>query len=524
MRQDGGRGRAMPRMLHQNIIIKGSAGIIYTIVIMSLRRSTNRWWAERYNVNNAWNFNGNNGNLNNNNVNNGYQVGAVTNLSVKVETQMGLPEEDGFINLYRIMKRTRKNKRRGRDSVEFESNWVPLLIRAMNERDDKTLRIRHNYSFLTPRPRWREIFATEFGGRMIDHEICEVVMPEAEKVLSPYTYNNRRRKGSQAAINQLMEHIYEVTEGYARPARIVKIDFSGYFPNAVWSIAEGFIDDIIDKTSLDEESKSYLKWLTMISINCNPAAHCELRTASHLWKEHIDPEKSIRTKPTGVGAAIGRLIWQTAMGLYINDEIIWLTEECGIKLVCFVDDIVFVIPEEQHGCLLSLLPELRLRLAKKGVKLNERKFYDQPAIYGCEFLGSHIRPNRIHLNNCTFENAVYTIEKLNSSRYKDIDKLVSVFNSYSGLLKNRTDYKRLLELKDKLSPEWWKWLDWDKNRQCVTFKHEYSPNARLNKKYNLKLKKNEQTRNSRTNQLTQHRENGPGITAQKRRLQGHQVR
>ena len=26
--------------------------------------STNRWFAERYNVNNAWIFNGNNGNLN----------------------------------------------------------------------------------------------------------------------------------------------------------------------------------------------------------------------------------------------------------------------------------------------------------------------------------------------------------------------------------------------------------------------------------------------------------------------------
>ena len=73
-------------------MIKGSAGIIYTIIIMSLGRSTNRWFAERYNVNNAWNFNGNNGNLNNNNVNNGNQVGAVTNLPEQIITQ-----ENGFI-------------------------------------------------------------------------------------------------------------------------------------------------------------------------------------------------------------------------------------------------------------------------------------------------------------------------------------------------------------------------------------------------------------------------------------------
>ena len=422
-------------------------------------------------------------------------------------------EKERFANLYRLMKKTRKNKRRGKDSVEFEANWAPLLVRALNDRDDRTLRILHNYAFLAPRPRWREIFATEFGGRMIDTEVCEVVIPEADKMLSPFTFNNRKGMGSQAAINQLMENIYEVTEGYTKPARIVKIDFNGYFPNAVWLIAEKCIDDVIDRTELRGETKAYLKWLTMISIHCNPAAHCELRTAPYLWKEHIAPEKSIRTKPEGIGAAIGRLIWQTAMGLYINDEILWLTEECGIKLVCFVDDIVFVVPEERHQYLLSLLPELRRRLAKKGVTLNEKKFYDQPYYHGCEFLGSHIRPNRIHLNNKTYDNAIRSIGQLNDSRYKDIGAMVDVFNSYSGLLKNRTDYKRLLELRDKLSPDWWQWLSWDGKRKCITYKQGYSPNERLNIKYHLNLKHYDTIRNHRANQCSEQREANTGIAA-----------
>lgn len=402
---------------------------------------------------------------------------------------MDLTIEEKFVNLYRLMKKTRKNKRRGRDSVEFEANWVPLLIRALNDREDRTLRILHNYAFLTPRPRWREIFATEFGGRMIDTEVCEVVIAAAEKILSPYTFNNRKNMGCQAAINQLIEHIFEVSEGYTRPARIVKIDFSGYFPNAVWQIAEKYINEVIDKTDLDDETKSYMKWLTMISVNCNPAAHCELRTDPHLWTEHIVSEKSIRTKEEGIGAAIGRLIWQTAMGLYINDEILWLTNDCGIKLVCFVDDIAFVVPEERHPYLLSLLPELRRRLAKKGVHLNEKKFYDQPYQNGCEFLGSHIRPNRIHLNNKTFDNAIRAIEELNRSKHKDIDKMMSVFNSYSGLLKNRTDHRRLIQLKNKLSPEWWLFLEWDERRLCLVCKQEFKIYERLNDKYHLNLKK-----------------------------------
>ena len=44
--------------------------------------STNRWFAQRYNVNNAWIFNGNNGNLNNNNVNNTNRCQAVAILPI----------------------------------------------------------------------------------------------------------------------------------------------------------------------------------------------------------------------------------------------------------------------------------------------------------------------------------------------------------------------------------------------------------------------------------------------------------
>ena len=410
---------------------------------------------------------------------------------------MGLTQEQQYARLYGIMKETRRNKRRGRDSVEFEANWAPLLVRAMDDRNDRTLRITRNYAFLTPRPRWREIFATEFGGRMNDHEICDVVIPEANKILSPFTFNNRKGMGSQAAINQLLDHIFEVTEGYTKPARIVKIDFSGFFPHAIWDVAERYICKVIDRAGLDNEMRDYLKWLTMISVHCNPASHCELRTPPYLWKEHIDPEKSIRTKPEGMGAAIGRLIWQTGMGLYVNDEIIWLSQECGIRLACFVDDIVFVVPEERHAYLLALLPELRRRLALKGVKLNERKFYDQPYQHGCEFLGSHIKPNRIHLNNNTYDNAIRAIEKLNACPYKNIDKMVATFNSYSGLLKARSDHKRLLDLRDKIGEEWWQWLAWDERRKCIIYKDQYSPNRRLDKKYHLHLKRyrHDKTRN-----------------------------
>jgi len=72
--------KAIRRVVAELRGIKGDAGIIYTIITMHLLPA-NRWFAQRYNVNNAWIFNGNNGNLNNNNVNNAITVSAVANLS-----------------------------------------------------------------------------------------------------------------------------------------------------------------------------------------------------------------------------------------------------------------------------------------------------------------------------------------------------------------------------------------------------------------------------------------------------------
>lgn len=397
-------------------------------------------------------------------------------------------ERQQFAHLTELYFATRKNKRYGRDAMSYEIEWVSNLVRDFTERRERTLRIRHNYAFLTSVPKWREIMATEFSGRLTDHEICEIVIPAAERVLSPYTFNNRKGKGATAAINKLIENIYIASNGYTEPCRIIKLDLLGYFPNALWDCAERCIDAVIDGSGCQD--KDYLKWLTMIAVHCNPAAHCEKRTPTYLWHEHIAPEKSILIKPEGTGAAIGRLIWQAAMGLYINDEIIWLIEDCGLLVVCFVDDIVMTVPERMHCYALAHIPELRRRLALKGVRLNERKFYDQPYGHGVEFLGSHIKPFRILLNDKTCERALTRVNELNAAKVKTgiVDQFLSSLNSYTGLLKARTEHKRLMALRDSVSDDWYNYVEWDDDRQCVTPRPQYSYRNRMNSKYHLKLK------------------------------------
>ena len=404
-----------------------------------------------------------------------------------------------FALLLSVMFSTRKNKRYGRDSIQFEMNWAPLLVRMMRELSARTFRILHNYTFLTSIPKWREIFATEFAGRIADHLLCDILKPWIERTLHPRTFNNRDDMGSQAAINQVIEDICEVSNGYTETAWIIKWDLAGFFPNADCDYMEECFLKVIN--TYEEEIAArygswmppFLRWLAMVTIHCCPAKHCERRTPKRLWDIYIKPEKSILNKPDGIGVPIGRMSSQTGMGLYINDEVRWLNDECGIRTTVFMDDGVMIASDRLKSYALSLLPELRRRLAAKGVKMNDHKFYCQQYWKGLEFLGSHIRTGRIILNDTTFKRCMDRINEYNQmatvEKYKELDRFISTVNSYTGLLKNRTSYRRICMLRTVIASDWWQWLDWDQRRLCVISKPQYSFRARLNSKYHLKLKR-----------------------------------
>lgn len=404
-----------------------------------------------------------------------------------------------FSMLLDLMFSTRRNKRYGRDSMAFEVNWPPLLVRMMRELAGRTFRILHNYTFLTSIPKWREIFATEFAGRLADHLLCDTLNPYIERTLHPRTFNNREGMGSQAAMNQVIEDIFEISQGYTQTAWIIKWDLAGFFPNAVCTHMEyGFarvVDTYQDEIAAQygEWMPSFLKWLAMVTIHCCPAKHYERRTPKYLWEQHIKPEKSILNKPDGIGVPIGRMTSQTGMGLYINDEVAWLNDECGIRTTVFMDDGVMIVPDRLKPYALSLLPELRNRLARKGVKMNDHKFYCQQHWKGLEFLGSHIHPWSIILNDVTWSRCIARIHEYNQlaavEKYRELDRFVSTVNSYTGLLKNRTSYKRIMTLKYTIADDWWQWLEWDQRRLCVISKPQHTFRARLNDKYHLKLKR-----------------------------------
>lgn len=391
-----------------------------------------------------------------------------------------------FEDLYEAMLSTRENKRRSTDSVEFELHWESKLFKLLNDINDRNFKPTA-YTFVTPPPQYREIFACEFAMRVIHHYIDLRLRPLIESELTPYTYNNRVGYGPTEALNQVIENIYEVSEGYTKDVYIIQWDIEGYFPNAVQDIVYSQLIDIT-KRRYEGPDKEDLFYMIQVSIFSYPTHHCYRKSAPTAWN-NVPDNKSLFKKPDGIGGAIGHLIWQNAMNYYLNDLDHWIVDDLKMKYVRFVDDSVIVV-NNKEAALAFLMPQVRKRLAEKGCTLHRRKFYCQHYTKGVKFIGSYIKPGRLYLNNRVIYSSFHKIKQLNRCpRVSKIDTFLSLINSYTGFVKGRTEYGVYRAMMKKIGRQWWKYVHVVPERQCLNANDPYTHSNTLHRRYYLFIKK-----------------------------------
>lgn len=76
--------------------------------------------------------------MNNNNVNNSNLVQGAANLSDEGD----MTEAELFVQQMNLVFDVQKNKRRGHDSLVYENHIVPLTVKGLRERMNRTLRIK----------------------------------------------------------------------------------------------------------------------------------------------------------------------------------------------------------------------------------------------------------------------------------------------------------------------------------------------------------------------------------------------
>lgn len=368
-------------------------------------------------------------------------------------------------DLFCVYYKARSNKRRSRDSVVFEQNLERNLYSLWKSINERTFRADSNYAFVVFSPKPREIFETEMKNRIIHHYLDWRLRQIYESVLSERTFNNRKGKGLHKAINTYRQDIIDLTENFTKDAWLVHLDLKGYFPNADVEIALSQQLRLIDRFYEGEDNDD-LKFMMEKCMRSDPARHCSVFVPRENWNA-IAPEKSLFNKPVGTGAAIGFLCWQNAMGLYINDVILWLQKLDFMRIVVFVDDIYIVTNDKSK--FLSLMPEIRSSLAPLKVQLNERKFYCQHYSKGIMCLGTMLKFGRRYIKNTTFSNAMRKIDILSVKR-DGVERIICSLNSYIGYMKNIEQKRRMWLFVEKALSKFKNVLYWNSEKNSFSTK------------------------------------------------------
>lgn len=389
-----------------------------------------------------------------------------------------------------------KNKQSSRDAIEFKMNMVITLNQMVTKINSREYEMGESYVFITHYPKPREVFAANFRDRILETWIDMRLRPIIEKIISPHVFNNRVGMGTVAAINNVYEDIYNLSEGYKKKVWIIKRDIKAYFPSMKKEIALKKLEDLALKYYKGDDIDDLL-YLLRILVCSHPENNCRRVSDIKEW-DLIPPEKSLFSCPPDRGLPIGNLLTQMIALLY-NSEITDYEYENGLHTSTYVDDTLTVILEEEKEAYLSLIPKFREFYAKLGLKINENKFYCQPSKHGVEFLGSFIHHHRIYLKNKTVEMGYHKIELLNQikNKYEKIEKFIATINSYLGLLKTRNEYKKTKKLIEKVDPSWYKYCYYDERHTKFCIRNQYKPKSIIMRKYNIK--KDDKKRNRKSN-------------------------
>ena len=171
----------------------------------------------------------------------------------------------------------RANKRRSTDSVHFELHWERDIVRLKIDFDNRDLEP-FSYAFVTLIPKPREINACLMQMKILQFFFDLYIRPLVEERLTNRTFNNRVGFGPDVAVNQLLQDIYELSEGFTKDCWIISEDIKAFFPSATLDNIYNQYKDLILESFPDSELRDDLLYILMRSVYAYPRIHSRRRS------------------------------------------------------------------------------------------------------------------------------------------------------------------------------------------------------------------------------------------------------
>jgi retron-type reverse transcriptase len=338
-----------------------------------------------------------------------------------------------FQSVHAAYMQCRRHKRNTLNALAFEHNLIENLWDLTHDLQSKRYRIGPSLVFLTHSPKLREVFAADFRDRVVHHVLVKVLEPIFERRFIHDVYNNRRGKGTHAAILRAQRFMRQTRGGY-----YLQLDIKGFFyhlnkqilmekikegvlkalssvtddnankfaspktthqttctQGAAISIAESHATKVATpkEAILPPSAIPDILWLAHTIVFHDPTRDYRLRGSQHQL-EKLPPHKSLFKLPRHLGLPIGNLTSQFFANVYLNDFDNYLKRTLKVRrYIRYVDD--FVLFDEDPGRLTVLREQIAEYLHRElGLSLREDSRL-RAHTQGLDFLGYIIRPDYI---------------------------------------------------------------------------------------------------------------------------------
>jgi hypothetical protein len=354
----------------------------------------------------------------------------------------------------------RRNKRNTANALAFEVDFEARLVELCAEINSGNYQPRRSVAFIVREPVQREIFAADFRDRVVHHLVINKLNPLFEREFIHDSYACRLGRGALFGIRRVDTFVRRASANYTRDCYVLRLDIRGFFMHIHQPTLAAHLDKFVADKYLESDA-SVIARLCQEIVTSRPSENCIIRGLRSDW-EGLPSDKSLFTTPPDCGLPIGNLSSQVFANFYLNPFDHFVKHGLGIRgYGRYVDDMVLVHESRDH--LASLIPVLRDYLRHElRLELHPKKINLQHYSHGVKFLGTVIKPGRIHVGKRTKGNFFDAIQHHNQTvaggRSPNLDErraFQASLNSYLGLMAHFDTYRLRRAMLSRWVRGWW---------------------------------------------------------------------
>ena len=359
-------------------------------------------------------------------------------------------------DLYKAYDDAKKHKRNTLAQLDFEDVQELDLEQLYEELVTRFYEPLPAFKFITFDPVQREVFASQFRDRVIQHMLYNYLAPLFDTLLIEDTYSCRVGKGTHFGMMRFEHHLRAVTDNFTQEGYVLLFDLSGYFMSIDKHLLIGIVMDEIyhhlDNISPDGRlwgeriDPDFCEFLIHIFFDRNPADNCIQIGKDSDW-DGLPRNKRLSCSKPGFGLVIGDIDSQLFSNVLLNITDQWAKRQMRLRHWGHYVDDHFVM----HNSL-TFLQELEPVLIetfkeKIHVNVHPHKIHYTPANGANMFLGGYIHAFYREPRQRTVDKFIKTAKYIEyqlmfcNPTLDDLESICRTVNSYCGILCHYKAYR-----------------------------------------------------------------------------------